>query len=77
MSFCNENGDKPGKHTFNFNMKFDPANEVVSKKSIKYLRDNGTDFEVLKRHGCDPKEVICGLQQLFGNKKITWVFFQG
>ena len=58
-------------------MKFDPDSEVVNKKSIKYLKDNGTDFELLKRYGCDPKEVISGLHQLFGDKKITWVFFQG
>ena len=58
-------------------MKFDPANEVVSEKSIKHLKDYGMDFEPLKRDGCDPKKVINGLQQFFRDKKITWVFFQG
>ena len=74
---CGYNGKGLKHHTFHFNMKFDIDTEVVNKDSIEFLRNNGTDFNKLKKHGCDQSEVVKGLRKLFRDRRITWVTFHG
>ena len=58
-------------------MKFDLNTDIYAQKSIKFLRDNGMNFEPLRLYGCNQRDVINGLQQLFTDDNITWVTFHG
>ena len=58
-------------------MKFDLGNEEVNDESIKLLKNNGTDFDKLKKCGCDSTEIVNELKALFKDKTITWVTFHG
>ena len=77
LSFCDKYGNKPHRHTFNFNMSFNVDKLEKNPESIELLRENGTDFDMLRDYGCDQQEVVNGLRDLFRDRTIRWVTFHG
>ena len=77
LSFSDLHGNKGQLHTFHFNMKWDLGAETHSASSLGFLRGHGVDFERLKVHGCDQKEVAEGLRCIMSDKNRRWISFQG
>ena len=77
LCFSDHHGNKGKLHMFHFNMKWDLEAETHSAKSVDFFRNHGVDFERLKVHWCDQKQVAEGLRCLMSGKNRKLISFQG
>ena len=79
LSLCNESGEKPSQHTWQFNFRFDMKSDPYQWYSIKMLKAAKTNMNHHKYRGIDAR--------LFGERllhtdivrcsNIQWVCFHG
>ena len=82
ITFTNEKGEFPEKykyHTYQFNFKFDSEKDKYSEESLNLLKNNGINFEKLKKNGISEKDFAEKLMTsgLVLNPSINWVSYQG
>ena len=82
ITFTNEKGEFPEKykyHTFQFNFEFDSDKDKYSEESLNLLKNNGINFEKLKKNGISEKDFGEKLMTsgLVLNPSIKWVSYQG
>ena len=82
ISFTNKYGEFPEKykyHTWQFNFQFDEEKDKYSQESLNLLKNNGINFEKLKKKGIKPEDFSGKLLSsgLVLNPKFRWVSYQG
>ena len=82
ITFTNKKGEFPSKydyHTWQFNFKFDQDKDKYSQESIDLLKNNGINFEKLKKNGISLVEFSKKLMSsgLVLNPNMKWISYHG
>lgn len=80
VSLCDENGRCPEEYsTWQFNLKFDIAEDLYAADSILFLEDNGMSFHGRKRKGISLEQFAVEITAsgLVIMDDIRWISFQG
>ena len=82
ITFTNDKGEFPQKyeyHTWQFNFKFDQETDNFSQESINLLKNNGINFDKLKKNGISESDFA---EKLMGsglvlNPNCKWISYHG
>ena len=79
VSVCDESGEKPERHTWQFNFHFDLRCDNKQSYGIRMLKNAGVDFERHKKSGIDANRFFENLNQcgLLRTCRVRWVCFHG
>jgi CCR4-NOT transcription complex subunit 7/8 len=78
LTFCDENGrPAPGVSTWQFNFKFNMAEDMYSQDSIDLLERSGINFRELSENGIDPREFgeVIMTSGVVLNDDLKWITF--
>ena len=82
ITFTNKYGEFPIKykyHTWQFNFKFDEQKDEFSQESLNLLKNNGINFDKLKKNGIEPLNFSQKLMSsgLVLNPNMIWISYHG
>lgn len=72
-----QNSSTPCPHTWQFNFKFDPENDMFNQESIDYLASVGVDLQMHAEQGIDASQFASALitSGLVISEDIRWISF--
>lgn len=79
VSVCNERGEKPDKHVWQFNFHFDMKLDKKQSYGIRMLKDAGVDFTRHRKSGINANRFFDEFKRsgLIGTSNIRWICFHG